>query len=177
MTVRTRLDVLMTSAALALAAALLVTPSGAEAQNADVPPNVRLDVHGNFGFYSYFGGGLRVDIPIVRDGFLRANGVKDDLSISPGVELFGAYRRGEDGFGVMPMVMVQWNIYVGNWSFFPEAGIAVIWGPRRWNDRYYSNYVAPSFQLGARWHFSRTNALLLRVGWPAGLQVGITFDL
>jgi len=176
MQVRKRLTVLIASLAVATGA-LLSVASSADAQ-AGPPPNVRLDIHGHFGWYNNAGFGARVDIPIVRDGFLRANGVKDDLSISPGAEMFFWYGRRDGGVGFIPMVMLQWNIYLGeHWSFLLEAGIAVIWGPERWNREYYSSYVAPTGQIGFRWHFSRSNALLVRAGWPAGLQVGITFDL
>lgn len=176
MQVRTRLNVLIASLGMTLAAALLA-PGVVNAQLGP-PPSVRLDIHGDFGWYNNGGGGFRVDIPVVRDGFLRANGVKDDLSISPGVDLLWWYGRGYEGVGFIPMVMVQWNIYFAeHWSFLAELGIAVLWGPRAWNNRYYSNYVAPVGQLGIRWHFSAANSLFLRVGWPAGAQIGITFDL
>ena len=176
MQVRKRLTVLIASFAVATGA-LLSVASSADAQ-AGPPPNVRLDVHGNLGWYGNGGAGVRVDIPIVREGFLRANGVSDDLSISPGVDFLWWYRSRYEGIGFIPMVMVQWNIYLGDrWSILLELGVALLWGPERWNRDYYSSYIAPTGQVGFRWHFSRSNALLVRVGWPAGLQVGITFDL
>ena len=155
--------------------ALVAAP--AEAQ-AGPPPSVRLDVHGDFGWYKNGGLGVRVDIPLVREGFLRARGVRDDLSLSPGAELFWWYTPRYEGIGFIPMVMAQWNIYFAQrWSFMLEAGLAVLMGPANWNRDYYASYIAPVGQLGFRWHFSDANALLLRVGWPAGLQLGVTFDL
>lgn len=176
MQVRTRFT-LPIAVLVVCAAALLAAPGAADAQ-AGPPPSVRLDIHGDFGWYNNGGAGLRVDIPIVREGFIHGSSVSDDLSISPGLDMlwwYGAY----DGIGFIPMVMVQWNIYFAQkFSFLIELGLAGIWGPSAsWNNRYYSNYIAPTGQLGFRWHFSDALALLVRVGWPAGAQVGLAIDL
>lgn len=165
------------AAFLAVVLAALLAGAGAAEAQAGPPPSVRLDIHGDFGWYNTFGAGARVDIPIVRDGFLRSSSVKDDLSLSPGVELFSAYYV-YHGFGVIPMVMLQWNIYFAqHFSFLVEAGIALLFGPSGWNRHYYDSFIAPTGQLGFRWHFSDSVALLVRVGWPAGAQIGVAFDL
>ena len=157
-------------------AALLFAPTSAAAQ-AEPPPSVRLDVHADFGWYHSFGAGARVDIPVVRDGFIRSSDVSDDLSISPGLELFSAYGP-YSGMGLIPMVMVQWNLYFAHqFSFFLEAGIAALFAPSGWSKHYYDQVIAPVGQLGFRWHFSDAMALLIRVGWPAGTQIGLAFDL
>ncbi len=157
-------------------AALLSAPALADAQ-AGPPPSVRLDIHGDFGWYHSFGAGARVDIPVVRDGFIRSSDVSDDLSISPGLELFSAYGP-YSGMGLIPMVMVQWNLYFAHqFSFFLEAGIALLFAPSGWSNHYYDQVVAPVGQLGFRWHLSDAMALLIRVGWPAGTQIGVAFDL
>ena len=175
MQVRTSIAATIASLAVALVA-LLGAPGVTQAQ-AEPPPDLRLDVHGDFGWYHSFGAGVRFDIPIVRDGFTRSSSVKDDLSISPGVELFSAYGP-YSGMGVIPMVMVQWNLYFAHkFSFFLEAGIAMLLAPSGWSHHYYDNVIAPVGQLGFRWHFSDAMALLIRVGWPAGTQIGIAFDL
>ena len=176
MQVRTLLTTLI--AALAVGLAALAFAPGSAAAQAGPPPSVRLDVHGDFGWYNTAGAGLRVDIPIVREGFIHGSRVHDDLSISPGLDMFWWYGYTSGGAGFIPMVMAQWNLYFApQWSFLAELGLAVIYGPRNWNKRYYGSYLAPTGQLGFRWHFSSAAALLVRVGWPAGAQVGIAFSL
>jgi hypothetical protein len=155
---------------------------------------VRFDVHLDLGWYSEFGIGARIDIPIVPDGFLNAGSIEDDFSISPGLEVFfwnyydycyydrGLDREICDDYGsdvlfAVP-VMAQWNLYLNErWSIFPEAGLVVIWGDHWRGNHYGSRRFRPDFAggFGARYHFSARNALLMRVSWPAGFQIGITF--
>ena len=35
--------------------------------------------------------------------------------------------------------------------------------------------LRPLFAAGGRLHFTRRNALVVRLGWPYGVQIGITF--
>lgn len=152
---------------------------------------VRFDVHLDLGWHEAFGVGFRVDIPIVPDGFLSGGSIEDELAISPGLDLFfwawhdrhhGDHDqlRHHDGWSVMPLVAVQWNLYLNeSWSIFPELGIASAW----WtydhchggcHDHAYLRFY-PLASFGARWHFSDRNALLFRLSWPVGFQFGITF--
>lgn len=161
-------------------------PAAASAQGRDAyNGTVRIDAHVAFGWYGSFGLGARVDIPIVPDGIV--DGVDDDLAISPGLELlfwdWYGYRH-SSAVGIAPLVALQWNFYLNDkWSVFPELGIAIMFGDywhfRRRNDFYDPDrhyvYVSPFLGVGARYHFSDRNALLMRINWPAGLQVGITF--
>jgi hypothetical protein len=176
MQVRTTIAPIFVSLAVVLAA-LLAAPGSASAQ-AGPPPGVRLDVHGDFGWYHSAGAGMRVDIPIVREGFIRSANVSDDLSISPGLDLFSMYGNGYHGIGLMPIVMVQWNIYFARqFSVFAELGLVLLFGPNDWRQGTFDSYIGPAFQLGFRWHFSDAVALLLRGGWPTGGQIGLAFDL
>jgi hypothetical protein len=145
------------------------------------PPNgihaVRFDVHGDFGGYGSLGAGFRVDIPIVRGGFI--NGVDDELALSPGLDVFFShfyydYYHGAPYF--IPSIVVQWNFYLGShWSVFPEVGLAFYVGDDHYLRRGVPFYPVPDFGVGARYHFSARNALLLRISTPTGFQVGITF--
>ena len=147
MHVRKRLSIFVAALVVGFAA-LLAAPEVADAQ-AGPPPNVRLDVHGNlcyFEGYQNLGAGVRVDIPILREGFISGTRVPDDFSISSGLDLLWWYGRySYSGVGFIQMVMAQWNIYFAqHWSGIVELGIALLWGPRGWNDRFYRNYVAPT---------------------------------
>lgn len=138
------------------------------------PAGVRFDLHLDFGYFANAGVGFRADIPIVRDGLI--SGVRDDLSLSLGAELMWWYRHEYNGFGVLPIAALQWNFYVSDhWDIFPELGVTFIFGPGEWNDKYFPGYALPFIGVGARYHFSPRNALLMRVNFPAGFQVGITF--
>lgn len=137
---------------------------------------VRFDVHGNFNSYGALGAGIRADIPIVANGFI--NGVNDELAISPGVEVF--FFNTWNDFGgrpyVMPLAMLQWNFYIGDeWSVFPELGVALFVGDEDYLPGGNAIYATVASGVGARYHFSTRNALLLRASWPAGLQFGVTF--
>lgn len=152
----------------------VVVPPAVEAQDPEggVIRGARLDVHGNLSLPHLFGAGVRVDIPIVPDGVLRR--VQDEIALSPGAEMmFFRPPRGDDdeaGWGLWPVLAVQWNFYFQrHWSAFPELGVAGF--------AYYRPYgsaVVPFASLGLRYHFNRRNALLFRIGFPSGLQVGIT---
>ena len=133
--------------------------------------NIRFEAHFAFGWYGALGGGARVEFPIVRAGLLP--NVDDELALSIGAELFYFYGP-YVGLGVTPIAALQWNFFVGNnISLFPELGVAFVFGPSR--DRYWGSVVAPYLGAGIRFHFTDRNAVLLRVSWPAGLQVGLTF--
>ncbi|MBL9038571.1 MAG: hypothetical protein JNG84_08675 [Archangium sp.] len=134
--------------------------------------NFRVEVHLDFGWYSAFGGGLRLEVPLSHNGII--DGVNDEIALSFGAELFYFYPSGSLGIGVYPILAVQWNFFVGSRvSLFPELGVAFLFGPSRAS--YWGTFIAPYLGLGIRYHFNARNALLARVSWPAGLQLGITF--
>jgi hypothetical protein len=138
--------------------------------------DLRVDLHGSLGWYSAVGVGFRVDITIVHEGLLE--GVEEDLSISPGAELFWFWSRhyGETA-GLWPLFAFQWNFYLSPaWTIFPELGVVLFFlQDSQYRERYWKSLIAPFAGFGARWWFSPNIALLMRVGWPAGIQVGIVF--
>lgn len=133
---------------------------------------VRPELHLSVGGHGDFGAGFRVDIPVVPQGFLR-NG-RDDFALSPGMDVqfidFGDHHHG-NAVLLLPQLAAQWNFYFPRgWSIFPEAGFAVVIGD--W-DGHDDVHVDPLLAFGFRRHFSSHAALVVRVGWPSGLQVGI----
>jgi hypothetical protein len=148
---------------------------------------VRFDAHLDLAWHSAFGLGFRVDIPIVPAGLI--DGTDDELALSPGLDIFfwdygDCYTyRGDrycdgygDGIGFWIPIPVQWNFYLNeDWSIFPELGLGLIW------DDYYAGRrggrmrLRPMISFGARYHFAARNAFLMRLSWPMGLQLGITF--
>jgi len=158
-----------------LALAAVAPSSSALAQRPYGNGNVHFDAHVSFpGWYGAFGGGFRVDITLTPNGVI--NGIDDELTLSLGADLFWFYWREYNGFGIAPLAVVQWNFWISReWSVFPELGIAFIFGPNDWNNRYYGSYVGPAGGFGARWNFSPDAALLLRVSWPGGFEIGIAF--
>lgn len=146
------------------AACLVAWPTTADAQIAGVRPEVHLDL----GFHADIGFGMRIDIPIVQDGLIAS--ANDDLAISPGADLL--FDDGHVWVGIP--VALQWNFYIKQeWSVFPEIGLAVLFGEHH---RHHDD-VGVDFLLavGGRYHWSSRNAVVLRIGWPIGLNVGITF--
>jgi hypothetical protein len=174
--------------AIATSAAIAVPASPVDAQRrGSHASGVRFDVHLDFGWYGGLGAGFRVDVPIIPDGMIDARGVDDELVLSPGAEiLFWDYYGNDHDSNVAfaPLIALQWNFYLSDdWSVFPELGVAMMFGDH-WHHRHPHDpdgpnhahvYIDPFLGGGARYHFSARNALLLRINWPAGLQVGITF--
>ena len=172
----------------------LAAPSTAAADQSDYRiRGVRPEVHLSLGGFGDLGAGFRIDIPIVPEGFLR-NG-RDDFALSPGLDIQfydfnhadddrraghcngpapGPCRHGANGVVVIPQLAGQWNFYFPRhaWSIFPELGLAVVIGDWDGSD---DVRVEPLVAFGARKHFSGRTALVLRAGWPAGFQVGLTF--
>lgn len=158
---RPRTLLLLAASALALG---LAWPAVTRAQIEGVRPEVHLDL----GFHADLGFGARLDIPIVPDGLLMS--ARDDLAISPGVDLL--FDDGEVWVGVP--IALQWNFYVHQeWSVFPEAGLALLVGHHhRDHDGLAVDFL---LAIGGRYHFNARNALVLRIGWPIGVQFGVTF--
>jgi hypothetical protein len=141
----------------------------------DEPPNrfsnIRVELHLDFNWYNAVGAGARIEFPIAPYGILR--GVDDEIALSVGAEFFYFYTPASQGLGVYPIVALQWNFYIDRISLFPELGVAFLFGPTR--DAYWATFIAPFVGFGIRFHFTPRNALIARVSWPAGLQLGITF--
>ena len=133
---------------------------------------VVIDAHVALTWHSATGIGFRVDVPIVPDGLV--DGVDDDLRISPGLDLLWFFYPGHSGFGAYPILPLQWNFYLDpEWSVGGEVGMTFLFAPDR--DRYWRYFAGPYLGALARWHFAQRNALLLRLSWPGGLDIGITF--
>lgn len=180
-------------ALLAVAATLTVAaPADAQGRGRKIQ-GVRPDVHFNFGADD-LGIGFRIDIPIIPDGFLSGRAPEDEFVLSPGLDLMffdfdsdvchNHDGRGDhchdDNVGFWPVLMAQWNIYLNDtWSVFPELGIVFLIGDdyrrghRGHGDKDF--FVTPAASIGARWHFNRRMSLLMRLNFPAGAQIGLTF--
>jgi hypothetical protein len=161
---------------LAIAPALGLALCGAApaaAQESVMIDGVRPEIHVGLGWDAELGVGARVDIPIVPSGFV--DDAHDEFALSPGADVF--FDDG-DGVGVAALLAAQWNFYLRpEWSVFPELGLALIFGDHDRGRRNDDDDVRlrPLFAVGGRYHWSRRNALVLRVGWPLGIQVGVTF--
>jgi hypothetical protein len=177
--------VLALAYALACASVLFIAPA-AHAQDYRAR-GVRPEVHLSLGGYGDIGAGFRVDIPIVPEGFLGRG--RDEFALSPGLDVqffdfdddddYGRRDRDrgyddDDGVLVIPQLAAQWNFYFPRkaWSIFPEAGLAIVIGDLHGDD---DVRVQPLIAFGARKHFNERTALVLRVGWPSGFQIGIAF--
>lgn len=168
----------------ALVLATLLGPGAALAQSPQPSSNAsnhiggaRVDVHANLGGYGSFGAGFRVDIPLLREGFIQ--NTDDELALSVGLDGYfvNFYRDYYDGGAyLIPSVLAQWNFYIGDqWSVFPEAGLSLWVGDADYLRRGRGFYAAPNFGIGARYHFSQRNAVLVRINTPTGFQLGLTF--
>jgi len=172
--------------ALVVSAAILIgsaaSPSSASAQAGHIAGAVRLDVHLGLGWRGSLGPGLRVDIPLARDGLISS--VNDELALTLGADfLFHTFddhdhahdrhdrHHQHDGdLTLLFPLAVQWNfILPHNWTVFPELGIAI-------EHHREHVHVLPDIGAGARWHFaSGQTALLLRLTHPGMFQIGLTW--
>lgn len=186
--------------ALGLLLGLLVLGTAAEARAQSIikEPNnhkhyaVEIEPHGLiglFGPYNYatgIGAGLRVSIPIVQNGFIPK--LNNSIAISFGtdwVHYTGCYYGSTVGCGIESLffpVAMQWNFFLTrDWSVFGEPGLAIFhyFYHDDWCNGYACNVhgdtgVTPVFDVGARWHFSDSAALTMRIGYPS-FSVGVSF--
>jgi hypothetical protein len=157
--------------------AVLAASNPASGQQSIMIDGVRPEVHLGIGWHGEIGVGARADIPLAPRGFI--DGVDDEFALSPGAELYFDTDGGGSDIAIAGVLAAQWNFYVSpEWSAFPEAGLALIFrdrdrGPFR--DDELDVDLLPHVGAGARWHWSRRNALVMRLCWPFGLQIGLTF--
>lgn len=161
------------------AAANGAAPCEAQGPRARKIEVIRPEIHLNMGYRATFGSGFRLDIPIVPKGWLRSRHVTDEFAISTGADLMfiDTHANERIGVGFWPVVAAQWNLHFNeDWSAFVEGGLAFVFGDDHHHQRFDDDFgVAPAFGIGGRWHFSRRNALVARINYPAGFQFGITF--
>lgn len=141
---------------------------------------VRPEVHVGLGGHGDLGAGFRVDIPIVPDGFI--SGADDEFALSPGLDIqFVNFNHHENDDDVLfiPQLAAQWNFYFPRgWSIFPELGAAFVIGSRHRGGSHHRGddfHIDALVAFGARYHFSARNALVMRLGFPSGFQIGISF--
>jgi hypothetical protein len=169
-----------------LATLALVSPAHASTRSGrNTIDGVRFELHANADAWAMFGLGMRVEIPIVPQGFLHAK-VRDELALSFGGDVFFApfgygWYDPYDAYAI-PIAVVEWNFYLNDrWCVFPEAGLAFHLGfySDHWDDSHWHGpgwaYAQPDLGVGARYHFNPRNSLVFRASTPGGLQVGFTF--
>jgi hypothetical protein len=116
----------------------------------------------------WFGLGFRGTINIT-DGFVKS--INDSVGIGFGADFggFGDYYT----WVVIPVVM-QWNFWLStHWSVFGEPGLSFVpnYGP------WHGGFVWPTFYVGGRYQFSEAVSLTMRLGFPEGASVGVSFFL
>jgi len=135
--------------------------------------SVRFDLHAGFTYYLAAGLGLRLDLPVVPEGLIV--GTDEDVRIGLGVEAFWFFDE-PGGIAIWPLLAFQWNFYLNErWSIFPELGGILMFMDKDERGKFWKTFIAPLAGFGVRYHFNEHNALLFRLNWPAGLQIGLTF--
>jgi len=132
----------------------------------DVRPEAHLSVFGR----GEAGIGARADIALASPVL---PGMTDELAISPGLDVYWVDGGRDDFFIIDPVALLQWNFYLAeSFSVFPEAGIGVgflVGDVRDHVD------VHMALGVGGRVHLSSRTAIVVRIYWPGGLQIGMTF--
>lgn len=162
---------------IAVTALCLWLPSQAHAQRQNMISGVRPEVHGNLGWHGELGAGGGVEIPVAPEGFL--DGTNDEFVLRPGGEIFflDLGHQDDNHVGVAALLAAQWGFYVGqDWSLFVELGPALEFGHHHHFVKHdHGVHLDIFLNLGARYHFNTRNAFLMRLSWPYGLQLGVTF--
>ncbi len=170
-------------AALALCALVIVTwstcPSSVSAQTGYISGPLRLEAHLDVDFFGGLGPGMRLDVPLLRNGLIPA--ANDELALTLGADvLFRTHHRYYDRnhhhhpdanhLMLLFPIALQWNFMLPhNWTVFPEVGLALV-------HHYERLSVLFDIAAGARWHFGGGKAaLLLRLTYPGGFQAGLTW--
>jgi hypothetical protein len=163
----------------------------------EIEPHLLLapDIYGYGG--ASFGLGARFSIPVMSPGFVKS--INDSIAITFGPDLvnFAGYtyygncnRNGCVAYGagdfwaLYSSVALQWNFFLSDhWSVFGEPGVGfrhAFWGtgycPAGYACGGYGvDTLYPTFWAGARYHFSKSVALTMRLGYPVFLSIGVSF--
>ena len=78
----------------------------------------------------------------------------------------------EVGFDLTPRAGAVYELLRDAQSVFPELGAAIFFGHGGRGNGVGADILVA---LGGRYHLNDRNALVLRIGWPFGLQFGVTF--
>lgn len=195
--------------------ALFILSSSAHAQSVIKRPGehpdyaAELEPHASLGAFdppgntsgTGLGAGLRVTIPIVKNGFIQTinNSVGisfgfdwlhypgNDASIGPcalwvagpnGTRIctrIAGPTLGPTDYVFFPVAM-QWNFWLHDkFSVFGEPGIVVYYRKAKYEPDSGVG-LAPLLDIGGRLHFSQWAALTLRLGYPT-LSLGVSFFL
>jgi len=169
------------------------------------PPqySVEIEPHFTMNFFDFdyhgtsYGPGIRFGIPIAGPAFVKK--INDSVGITFGADLlhYDVYtyycvgRGCPAGFYDAPSfwslyfpVALQWNFWLTDkWSAFGEPGFAI-------RHAFYPSGYCPNadafgcpdstrllfaFYAGARYHFGDTLALTMRIGYPTGFSIGLSF--
>jgi len=193
-----RTMVRVSAVAIALGIVASASPSRATSIIKDPNPpkySVEIEPHLNLQYLIFehykangLGPGVRFGIPIMSPGFIKS--INDSIAISFGADLMYLTPRsksnecGRDGcdyrafWALYFPVTMQWNFWLTDkWSVFGEPGVTLQTAATKC-ERIYGcrnpGFIGPAFYAGARYHFSDTFALTMRIGWPNGLSVGIS---
>jgi hypothetical protein len=189
------------------ALAILVAPSTASAQSIieqpgrhrdygiEVEPHLALGLGDGHGASDGIGGGLRLGIPLVKNGFVST--INNGVALGIGVDWL--HYSVSCGFAdcwhanrLWVPIVLQWNFYLSpSWSVFAEGGLTFShgtygggvcygYGPR--GDRFRvdcdyggsRNDLDPVVAIGARWQFAQSANLVARLGWPY-VTIGASF--
>jgi hypothetical protein len=161
------------------------------------PPAYKLEIEPHLNvqyFYTdAFGGhglgpGVRFGIPIVSPGFIKKLNNSVAISFGPDLLRFSPQTKacnrdgcfeGDAFWALYFPVTMQWNFWITDkWSVFGEPGV-VARTPFGDCDRGFgcrkNQPIWFGFYAGARWHFGETTALTIRLGYPQGVSVGVSF--
>ncbi len=166
--------------AVASLAAMLLKAGPAYASDWIEQPNnhrnqTETEIHAVLGFGD-FGAGVRFGIPIVDQGFVTT--INDNVLINFGADILNWPAPDYGVTGIIVPVMLQWNFFLSrDWSVFAEGGLAFQnwFSPRIGGSETF--FFWPGLSIGGRYYFNSGNypALLLRVGFPSGLTIGVSF--
>ncbi len=163
-------------------------PMALEAQEGGAPriSGTRVEAHGVLGWG--LGAGLRLEVPIVPNGFLRGSGsVRDEFALGFGGEALVLFLRdghADLGLALAPVGVFVWNVYLNRrWSIFPELGATIVFGGpgigrfahRDDHGSHYHIDVDGVIGFGLRYHSGRRSAFVVRFNYPFGLHLGVTF--
>jgi hypothetical protein len=128
----------------------------------------RTDVHGLLTWEAELGTGLRADI-LLSAGTSAFAG-RDELALSVGCDVSFVTWNGGNRVTLWPTATVQWALSVSErFVFYPELGIVAQVRPHDFRGLY------PNVGFGGRIHVVHTLDVLVRLGWPMAVSIGLTF--
>lgn len=143
-----------------------VRPHHAEPTHPLLP--FRVGLHSVLTWEAEIGAGLRADILLFNE--TTAFHGRDEIALSLGCDISFVTFGGENRVNYWPTATMQWSLAVReHFVFYPELGIVAQAASHDFKGLY------PNVGFGGRINVYQSLEIVVRVGWPMAVSIGVAF--